>query len=299
VKAEFLSAMHARVGVEIVAGHYAQLVRRVNAFVAFAGDSTPINAIDGNVLARYVEHLCNQVKKGHSTVYANVQLTSVKQFIRWAYKTEKLDKLPRELSSYSIEVKKSPVKTFTPEQVKGLLTSGITDRTKLFILLGLNCGMTQIDVSDLQQSEVNWTAGTITRKRSKTEKWETVPTVSYPLWADTFRLLINFRSNHKTLVLTTGSGKPMVTSELVAGREKKTDTIQKAWRQIKTSCKTLAYKHLRKTSATLLAGHRDFATVADLFLGHSPKTVSEIHYKKAPLELLADAVRWLGEVYGV
>ena len=34
------------------------------------------------------------------------------------------------------------------------------DRTKLYVLLCLNCGMYQSDISDIGEDEVDWTAGT-------------------------------------------------------------------------------------------------------------------------------------------
>lgn len=76
------------------------------------------------------------------------------------------------------------------------------DRTKLYILLMLNCGMTQKDISDLRVEEVDWQEGRIIRKRSKTSKHENVPTVSYLLWQETFRLLRQERNpESKGLVL--------------------------------------------------------------------------------------------------
>jgi hypothetical protein len=54
---------------------------------------------------------------------------------------------------------------------------------------------------------------------------------------------------------------------------------------------------LKKTSATLLRGHREYGGVYDLFLGHAPTKIADRHYAKAPQELLDDAVSWLGEHY--
>ena len=65
---------------------------------------------------------------------------------------------------------------------------------KLHLLLMLNCGFTQQDVADLGQEEVDWLAGMISRRRSKTGDHVTVPMVSYRLWPETFELLRRFRS---------------------------------------------------------------------------------------------------------
>jgi intergrase/recombinase len=84
----------------------------------------------------------------------------------------------------------------------------------------------------------------------------------------------------------------------VNGRVKKCDTVRLAWRRIDCPAK-INLKHLRKTSATLLGGNREFASVADLYLGHAPRSIADKHYKQAPMELLAYGVLWLGEQFGV
>ena len=68
----------------------------------------------------------------------------------------------------------------------------VSRRTKLYLLLMLNAGMYQADVSDLGADEVNWQAGTITRKRSK--RWKAVGSMSvtYKLWPETVELLREF-----------------------------------------------------------------------------------------------------------
>jgi integrase len=77
----------------------------------------------------------------------------------------------------------SKIETFTVEEVHTLLKTceGFSDRTKLYLLLMLNCGMYQNDIAELQQDEVNWKAGTLTRARSKTRERHG-PVVTYKLW---------------------------------------------------------------------------------------------------------------------
>jgi integrase len=59
------------------------------------------------------------------------------------------------------------------------------------------------------------------------------------------------------------------------------------------------FKILRKTSSSLLAGEMEYATVADLFLGHAPRGMAEKHYTAAPQKILNNGVKWLGTQYGV
>ena len=66
----------------------------------------------------------------------------------------------------------------------------------------LNCGMTQRDISDLKDEEVDWNAGRIRRKRSKTANHDNVPVVEYLLWPRTFDLLKEYRSGGELVLLT-------------------------------------------------------------------------------------------------
>ena len=111
--------------------------------------------------------------------------------MRWLWTTEAIATLPRILAenspSLTITVALGKIVVFTKEEITSLLAA--PDRTKLYILLMLNCGMTQKDIADLAVTEVNWEEGRIKRKRSKTGDCENVPTVNYKLWPETLRLL--------------------------------------------------------------------------------------------------------------
>ena len=89
---------------------------------------------------------------------------------------------------------------FCRRPIKTLL-AGATDRDKLYLLLMMNCGFTQVDIANLKQDEVDFKAGTITRKRSKTQDYDKVPTVRYPLWKTTLALLKVFHDQKGDLVL--------------------------------------------------------------------------------------------------
>ena len=58
-------------------------------------------------------------------------------------------------------------------------------------------------------------------------------------------------------------------------------------------------KSLKKTSASLLRGHKEFSGLESLFLGHAPRGMSDRHYAQVPQELLDQAVQWLGTEYGL
>jgi integrase len=152
------------------AGYYAILLRCVNDFADFIGRKLGCDrGITGQTWEAYCTHLTQRLAK-KSPAYVAKYLRSAKTFINWAIEVELLKNPPRNLNSrrLAISVPAKDIEVFTVEEVRQLLDNA-SERTRLYILLALNCGMTQTDVSKLHPSEVDLTAGTITRKRSKTK----------------------------------------------------------------------------------------------------------------------------------
>ncbi len=295
---QYLNTRKAEVGIKISDGRWDNLQRGVSHFAQFVREQTGINAINGARLASYHANLTEQIKAGKmSPAYARDTLQGVKQFIRWCYETDLLQDLPRNIDSKAllISVETKAVETFELAEVKTLLAKA-TDKTRLYMLLMLNCGMTQQDIADLTHKETNLKSGTITRKRSKTKKQANVPVVEYRLWAETIRLLKQLQDNRTERVIVTREGLPLVRRELVNGKYRVNDAVRQAWSKLNA---TKSPKYLRKTSASLLASNRDFNCVATLFLGHSPRGTAEKHYVKPAHEILNDAIEWLGKQYEI
>lgn len=114
--------------------------------------------------------------------------------------------------------------------------------------------MTQQDMSDLPPDEVDWSTGIITRKRSKTNKYDSVPTVSYPLWKPTFELLKKERSSSKERVLLTSNGKTLKTERLDSSNKiQKTDAVRSSIRCLAENADIdFTLKMLKKTSDSLI-----------------------------------------------
>src|SRR5262249_54234124 len=155
---------------------------------------------------------------GWSVSYAKDVFAVARAFIRWAWEQGSCE-LPR-----NIKMKAkfgSPLKavtTWTVDEFKSTVTAAPA-RLKRAALLTPNCGMTQKNVADLRDDEVDWHAGSITRRRSKTATRENAPTVCYRLWPVTFALLKQHRSR-KERVLLTKQGQPFVRTHLnAAGKQ--------------------------------------------------------------------------------
>lgn len=282
----------------------------LTAFVEHVGGGRSIMNLTTAVLSRYRDGLERLVDEGRLRPHsARDRLQAVKQFARWAWE-EELIGLPRILESreFTITLPEQKVETFTDEEVKRLLGAA-TDSTRLYLLLMLNCGMTQQDIADLRQDEVDWKKGRIVRKRSKTRKTANgkgVPEVSYPLWPETFRLLKENRSEHETLALTNQNGGPLKLEKLVNGRAKKIDNVRSAYNRLLTRLEnaksdpveiTKPSKLLRKTAATRLGSNPEYARFAQHFLGHAPATVADKFYVMPTASQFDAAVSWLGSQF--
>ena len=172
-------------------------------FLKFLGEYSPITCVNDTQMEGYYLHLLGEVAKrkrggkdGWSPDYAKHLFGVAKQWIRHLWEASVIE-LPRKMNSKAFVFKSGAkkVKTWTVEEVVAAIRRA-PGQLKLHLLLMVNCGMLMTDISDLLQTDVDWRAGRIIRKRSKTEEHEDVPTVSYKLWPVTLGLLKKYRSSH-------------------------------------------------------------------------------------------------------
>ena len=295
----------------------------INNFSNWIGGKHPLESIDEVTIQGYYNHLVQEVarrksdkrnKDGCSAAYAGDQLATAKQFIFWCFERRLLS-LPHNIKSskHRFTGKKSsrPKKVYFENEEILLLLNEATERLKLYLLLMMNCGYTQSDLSDLRHDEVDWRKARIIRRRSKTDDHNDddsdVPVVDYLLWPETFRLLKKHRSDKKEYgtVFVTEKGGPLVAKSLREGKLSKTDNIQSMYRRLVLRLKLTGpqkkpLKALRKTSSDKIGRNKKYMMLKSHFLGHSPRTVAEKHYSDGvPQDLLDEAVKWLGEDYGL
>jgi integrase len=167
--------------------------------------------------------------------------------------------------------------------------------------LALNTGMTQKDLGDLAPNEIDWKAGTITRRRSKTRKQQNPPTVSYLLWRCTWDLLLKYAQRTGEHALLTEDGKPYWTEQLVGNRLTKYDGIGDRWNSFRRRhVEVRSFKYARKTSPSLLRSNPRFAYLANYFLANCPSGIGEKHYYGDTVqESFNEAIKWLATQYGI
>lgn len=301
-------------------GRYNVIRVHLEHFRKWIGRDADVTEIDGCALRNYHAQLLDMVKhrsskKGarteedvdfpFSTTTAKEYLTTVKSFVRWLWEIEVITALPRILAnstkSLKISAEYSAPVILDDTEVQ-LLLRNATGRTRLFVLLMLNCGMTQKDIADLLKREVDLKTGRIVRKRSKTVSFTSVPTVNYLLWPETVKLLQEyFNQGDSERAILNSNGSVLWSEQLNAeGRYSKTDNIKNAYfRLARKLGLTKPLKSLKKTSSSKLRDNERFNGVEDLFLGHAPQKMSDKHYTTAPQKLLDAAICWLATEYGL
>lgn len=298
----------------ISAGRYDNLRHALSHFTTFLGDTADASTINAETLEGFHNHCLSKIAErredgnaGLSAIRAKQVFAVAKQWIGWLVGRGTIAVPPNLQREWRFGPTTQQVKVWPVDEVRRVVSEA-TGKLKLCLLLMLNTGATQKDVSDLLDTEVNWKSGRVIRKRSKTRGHDDVPVVDYRLWPATFRLLKEHRSG-KERVLLTKSGKPYVNHRLVNGEFRGVDGFGTLLRGL---TKKLGIKHpiklLRKTSATLLEGHtatlptgelvNPFAGCVSMFLGHSPKSMKDKHYAAPPQALFDAAVLWLGQQFG-
>jgi integrase len=285
-------------------GRYDAYCRNVGKFTDWIGDAA-IDAIDEGKVEGYFAHLSLQVAaEKYSPSYAHVLMMTAKQFIAWLAE-KKLIPVPGNLRSRRFRFNHSApaeIEVFTVDELRQMLAAcdRFSERTKLYILLMLNCGMYQHDIAELRNAEVNWSKGTVTRARSKTRE-RGAPVITYKLWPETFARLKRYRKDGE-LALTTEDGNPLVRYWIDGEGSHRYDAIRSAWNRLAERMGQkfrLGTKHLRKTSATLLGSHPQYKYYGGHFLADSPKGMDQKHYVRPSDPEFFEALGWLrGQVLG-
>lgn len=311
----FLGRMEAKARVgEIAAGYFDILKRCLDHFADHVRRRASVNAITEMTLESYHTLLLKSLKckggDGWSADYIDGYLRAMKRFVRWAWRGRLLKDLPRNIDSRDIGISKPDkrIKPWRDEDISTMLAHA-SERTRLFLMLMLNCGVTQKDISDLNNEEMDWERGRIIRKRGKTKKFEGVPEVEYALWPETLALLKKFGSRSGR-VLSNEDGGPLKVKELrtVNGKPKvlKLDNIAVAFgrlirkltkRELLKEPKSL--KFFRKTSHSKIGNNPEFAHLKQYFLGHSARTVADKNYFAMSQDAFDRAISWLRNEYKI
>ena len=284
---DYLALKHAQIKATKKVVSYFSLKHWLMPFRNWAEPLAPIDAINEALWTRYYVYLSDKVASGeYKPRTAKHYFNQARAFITHCWENGYIDR-PRNLVSRSL-VFQAPIEdpvVFTKNEITVHLEAA-NPRTKLYVLLMLNCGMYGSDISNLLQSEVDWETGRIFRKRTKTrDKSPKVPKVDYPLWKTTFELLKQFRSDHPAFVLLNENGEPLVAdAETTVGKQNHKNNVKSAIFRLqynglgwKRAEQRKPLKTFRKTGATLLE-QSEYGRFSEHYLGEAPQTVASRHY---------------------
>lgn len=283
---------------QISAGRWDAYRRNIDRFVEFVGGDALLATINEEAVEGYFTQLTVQVGAGRcAPSYAQTLLMTARQFIAHAAAEGRIP-VPSNLRARHLRfaLPNAEGKVFTVAEVQALLRAceDFSERTKLFLLLMLNCGMVQADIADLRKTEVDWQAGTIARAASRTRGRSGV-VVTYPLWPETFALLRQHQAAEGDLVLTTSAGKPLVFQGLPGAGLSRYDAIQATWSRLvaRLPKPRLGLSGLRRTATAALAAHPEFRHCAGHYAGGSQVTRQRGHAVPPTESDFRAALAWL------
>jgi integrase len=292
---------------QLSAKKYSEKKTLVGHFVEFLGAGLDVATLDGAKWDSYIRHVLSRLKPAGpwGPDRARNAVTAARELVRWCYEQGLLEELPRNLQrrfrvkdTTGERARRRKEATWTAEEFKGVLSQA-TGRMRLFLLLMANCGFTQIDISDLKDSEVDWGLGKITRRRSKTGHLDQVPEVTYTLWPSTLALLREYRSGGPVVLVPEQGARYVAAWVDEAGVKHETDTIRGPLRYLQKQIGFMKpLKGLRKMGPTLLATHPEYSQYGQHFLGHATDNTADSHYVTPSQERFEAALLWLGRQLG-
>jgi integrase len=276
---------------QIKPGTYKAIADRIPHFERFAG-TKDAGKIDEQIVSTFHAAVLKAIGDGEVTQQGGKnRLDAARAFIRWLWQERILETLPRNLDTLTIRVEATEIETFDLDELKTLLEAA-SERTRLYLLLMLNCGFYQSDIAALRPAEFDAATRHITRKRTKTGHLsENVPMVSWQLWDETYRLLLKFRTSdpQADLLLINENGLSLYRRTIDAdGKPHDVDNIKSAFervcdklrRQGKLNGKPKSLDKLRKTGSSKLEEHESFGRYSKFFLGQAPQDIAERRYAK-------------------
>lgn len=280
--------------------------RHIAIFREWIGGLAPVEAINEARLEEWWGTLAKRMRDGqYSAAYCTSIFMASRQFLAYLAEVKVISPLANLRSkAHTFNLVPKEIETFEVEEVRALVQAA-EGKSRLYLLLMLNCGMTQADLSEFGADEWDEAEGTVTRKRSKRAGAKDAQTVKYRLWPETAELLAEHAERKSTVpnkhgkarLLLTEKGKPLTH---MSANGKRYDTVEDHFRRAKKAAGVEGTpKMFRKTGATLLGNHPEYGRFAEHYLAHAGKSVADRHYVKPSDPQFFAALDWLrGQLFG-
>ncbi|MEO8165425.1 MAG: hypothetical protein ABI619_08510, partial [Betaproteobacteria bacterium] len=329
----YLENQRAKVPSQFSVKHYQEMHHKLTYFLEYAEAQklTDVSAIDAAGLQHFRNeqlHWLSAPKEqgGVSRATVKKRLDCLKNWLLWCeeigvYSTPgyllKLSKVksPR-IDPETIGNNGNSNPTFSVAEIQELWGLA-TERMRLFLLLGLNCGFTQIDISTLHRNHFDRKTNVIDRLRNKTKHHIHPTRQVFNLWPETNALLLKNANTSSELILRTESGNELLTRRINDdGSVTEIDSIRLAFDRLRTQwfkqqifsehpelaerCSSTAeteqkndrlsmllrkkrradnrgFKVLRKSAANELEHKAEYKDLVSLFLAHSETATKKFY----------------------
>ena len=322
-------AAQARVN-ERAAGTLMDWNDKLKHFQTFIGKHTPCKKISEDTLRGYYNHLTRKVEARHiGKARAANLFKAVRSFITYCAENDLIEHLPKNIRSRRFEFNAAigpngkRVKTgattadlWTPDEFHVALEH-LSPRWQCYLLLILNCGFYESDLSSLFRSEVHFekngrgvipTRCRIIRRRTKTIRRDSPPVINYKLWPITAKALHKQMHPTNDRLFTTRNGTPLKSEQINDDNTASCyNTMCRQWWRLRHEYKSTKGKfpdkklmHLRHTGSSTIATKKDFIWVKTLYLGDAPIEIADRHYNPHDGQVykpLDEALQYLGKQF--
>jgi integrase len=289
----------------ISAGRVIALRNWIKPFIRHCGEARRMNAINEDLIRTFSNErfaALNEKKITQHTLFQHFAV--VKNFLKWCWENRKIRNLPRNLGSELRFGLPKPSEILFFDWKKGEVKKLVeacaahSEELELYVLLGLNCGFTLKDISDLRMDEVRWKREKfpkIRRSRSKTGQFS-----RHVLWDRTLELLKKravgkYGSEERCFLRVDGR------TIMVEHNGKTSNRVHGWFRAVMD--KTFgqgdkrSFRTLRKTGANFLRKRKEGTEV--LYLAHQPSSMASKFYALTPWENLDEYLCYMEKDFGL
>lgn len=261
---------------------------------------TSVDNVDEQTISRHYHWLAN---RNLVPVSHNKYLGFFRRFVGWLYSSGLIDNEPRNLREKSHRKKKvhKPIKKF--ENIREEVDS-LDAPFRLWVLLGLNCGMTPADLGEITWDtdvdgypQIDTQKWILTRRRVKTGDQPQVPTVRYKLWPETIKELKKLPTRKGLLFLTSNKTPMYETKYQANGKPTKKDLFSDYWQDIKDK-PSFTLGKVRSISSTQLKKRPSYRGYVDYFLAHAPGKLSDQDYSAEDDDAFFEALEFIRKALG-
>ncbi|WP_417377946.1 hypothetical protein [Gimesia sp.] len=306
---------------EIEISTFRDAKERLCKFSEWIGEKTPIEKVGSETLKKYHSYL-SESKYANKSLYFQF----FKTFVVYCVSEEAcaLEHLPNNITSrlFVFRSKNNKKIAFAKSKYEKLWTKAdiqrviakdtkVPERYQCWILLMLNCAMTQSDLNDLKRDEIDLKEGRIIRIRKKAEKYPNPPVVNYKLWDITLKHLkkqMEACTDEEYALQSTRSAR-LISESISVDKDNnivstRSDNVCRWWDKNRKEIgfDGLQLKYVKKSGITALTENIKYMHLDQLYLGHSHRTLADRNYNSKggrAYKPLDDAIAFIGKHFGL